>query len=228
MLFLQTTQGLEETESYPLDLFLLFLSPAGVKATKFSLPQANTIVSLWHFFCVYLCNCMFVCRTVRGGGQPHTLHSLTRCLWSLSVLLLFFEHRSISTNSTGAVKTHLSDADASLDQKQPFYTTASFVLIHVSLLRDWLLFYLQHPSLNSPEAYWELVIILPDLLSDKGIQRPILSLNTNIMRLRCFLAWRKCSSLGLILQSSNLARGPCHKGWVVWSVQWAERGMAIC
>lgn len=54
----------------------------------------------------------------------------------------FFEHRSISTNSTGAVKTHLSDADASLDQKQPFYTAASFVLIHVSLLRDWLLFYL--------------------------------------------------------------------------------------
>lgn len=54
----------------------------------------------------------------------------------------FFEHRSISTNSTGAVKTHLTDADASLDQKQAFYTAASFVLIHVSLLRDWLLFYL--------------------------------------------------------------------------------------
>lgn len=53
----------------------------------------------------------------------------------------FFKHRSISTNSTGAVRTHLSMADAILDQKQPFYTTASFVLILVSLLRARLLFY---------------------------------------------------------------------------------------
>ena len=49
---------------------LLFLSPTGVEATKFSLPQANTIVSLWqlrfeHFLvctpfvqlCVHLCLC---------------------------------------------------------------------------------------------------------------------------------------------------------------------------
>lgn len=47
----------------------------------------------------------------------------------------FFKHRSISTNSTGAVETHLADADASPDQKRPFYTAASFVLIHVPLLR---------------------------------------------------------------------------------------------
>lgn len=66
----------------------------------------------------------------------------------------FFEHRSISTNSTGAVKTHLTDADASLDQKQPFYTAASFVLIHVPLLRDWLLFYL--PT-SKPQLSWSLL-----------------------------------------------------------------------
>lgn len=84
----------------------------------------------------------------------------------------FFEHRSISTNSAGAVKTHLGRADASPDQKQPFYTAASFVLIHVSLLRDQLLFYLPYiQSLNSLEAYRERVIILPDLLSDKGDSR---------------------------------------------------------
>lgn len=33
---------------------------------------------------------VFVCRTVGGGrGQPHTLHGQTRCLCSLSILLLF-------------------------------------------------------------------------------------------------------------------------------------------
>lgn len=44
-------------------------------------------------------------------------------------------------------------------------------------------------SLNSSEAHRELVIIFPDLLSDNGgFKGPALSLNTNIMRLRWFLA----------------------------------------
>lgn len=84
-----------------------------------------------------------VCRAGGGGGQPNTLPS-NKTLVLPEHFAPFFEHRSISTNSTGAVKIHLSDADASLDQKQPFYTAASFVLIRVSLLRDWLLFYLSN------------------------------------------------------------------------------------
>lgn len=95
----------------------------------------RVFVQLW----VHLCLCV---ERLGAGGQPTTLHSLNKTLVVPERFAPFFEHRSISTNSTGAVKTHLTDADASLDQKQPFYTAASFVLIHVSLLRDWLLFYL--------------------------------------------------------------------------------------
>lgn len=152
--FAPTTQGLKtQVISSWISVFLLFLSPIGVKATKFSLPQANTMVLLWqqrpkHFcvcMCVFeqtVCASVFVRRAVRSRGSAnHSPHS-NKTLVVPERFAPFFEHRSISTNSTGAVKTHLTDADASLDQKQPFYTAASFVLIHVSLLRDWLLFYL--------------------------------------------------------------------------------------
>lgn len=41
-------------------------------------------------FCETVCTSLvFTCRAAGGGGQPNTLHSLTRRLWSLSVLLLF-------------------------------------------------------------------------------------------------------------------------------------------
>lgn len=87
-----------------------------------------------------VCASVLVCTVV--GGRGLTYHSLksNKTLVVPERFAPFFKHRSISTNSTGAVKTHLTDA--SLDQKQPFYTAASFVLIHVPLLRDWLLFYL--------------------------------------------------------------------------------------
>lgn len=134
--------------------------------------------------------CISVCvQSSRGRGSAYHSPQSNKTLVVPERFAPFFEHRSISTNSTGAVKTHLTDADASLDHKQPFYTAASFVLIQVSLLRDWLLFYLPNiQDLTLLKLTGRQVIILPDLLSDKGFERPGLSLNTNIMRLRWFLA----------------------------------------
>lgn len=78
----------------------------------------------------------------------------------------FFKHRSISSNGAGAVRTHLATADAILDQKQPFYTTASFVLILVSLLRERLLFYLSNIRARTLlKLTEELVIIIFSLSS---------------------------------------------------------------
>lgn len=90
------------------------------------------------------CAIVCVCACAKGWGRGSAHHSshLNKALVVPERFAPFFEHRSISNNSTGVVKTHLTDADASLDQKQAFYTSASFVLIRVSLLRDWLLFYL--------------------------------------------------------------------------------------
>lgn len=95
----------------------------------------------------------------------------------------FFKHRSISTNSTGAVETHLADADASPDQKLPFYTAASFVLIRVPLLRGLAVVlsppYIQDPTL--PKLSEKLVIISLDPPSDN---RTFSTLDTNAIRLR--------------------------------------------
>lgn len=82
---------------------------------------------------VRFCVCAWSSR--RRGSTYHSPQS-NKMLVVPERFAPFFEHRSISTKSTGAVKTHLADADASLDQKQPFYTAASYVLIHVSLPRD--------------------------------------------------------------------------------------------
>lgn len=70
-----------------------------------------------------------------GGGLSKRAPQSNKMLAVPERFAPFFKHRSISTNSTGAVETHLADADASPDQKRPFYTAASFVLIRVPLLR---------------------------------------------------------------------------------------------
>lgn len=150
-----------------------------------------------------------MCEAVGGGGSAYHSPQSNKMLVVPERFAPFFEHRSISTNSTGAVKTHLADADASLDQKQPFYTTASFVLIHVPLLRDCLLFYLPNIhaltllKLTESQSLFCLTYCLT-----RGFQSPGLSLNTNIMSLRWFLALRKCGSLGLVFAAFEFSWRP--------------------
>lgn len=90
----QTTQGLKtqvtssriSASAFPLTHWNESRKVFATTSERYSFTVTTEV---WTVLCVRVCATVFVCRAAGGGGQPNTLHSLTRRLWSLSVLLLF-------------------------------------------------------------------------------------------------------------------------------------------
>lgn len=170
-----------------------------------------------------------MCRTVGGEGQPNTLHSLSRRLCSLSILLLFLN-----------TYPHLPTA-----QEQSRLTS-------VMLTQAWI-----KNSLFTQQLclYWSMFLcsgtgccfISPTPkpeLSPKLSQSESLFYLTYCLTRGDLAAWTEpkykynetktaCSGEEVELTWSHFGefgscRRPVSKGWAVWRVQREERDMAIC